>query len=78
MMSGDLPALMSDGLENLLIDEIELCPTEQNNPEVTLDLLEQGLAPDHSSYLSATPPTAWVYFFQAGVLFPQETQKGLL
>ena len=48
MMSADLPALMSDGLENLLIDEIELCPTEQNNPEVTLDLLEQGLAPDQA------------------------------
>ena len=31
----------------------------------------------HSSYLSAAPPTAWVYFFQAGVLFPQGTRKGL-
>ena len=34
--------------------------------------------PPHGSYLSATPPTAWVYFFKPVYFFPQGTRKGLL
>ena len=46
-MSANLSALTSDEIESLLIsDESELSPTEQKHPEVTLDLLEQELAPD--------------------------------